>query len=173
MNGFLRVLMFIYSVIRPTVKALNLAVATQERIEQAEREKQEREIEELRAQAEQNELAKAQYEADKKADVERYRVDREHEVAMHKLELEGRRGQIADDMSAARASADEARKDAETKARIDREMRMTRSKINAAQAMNRFNAVNTVTGQGATTPAEIAAPPAEGGGEESLDFMSL
>ena len=157
--------------LRPTVKALNLAVATQERIEQAEREKQEREMAELRAQAEQNELAKAQYEVDKKAEVDRYRVDREHEVQMHKLELEGRRGQVADDMAAGRAAADEARKDAETKARIDREMRMTRSKINAANALNRFNAVNDVTGQSATTPAEIAGE--QPGQEASLDYMSL
>lgn len=157
--------------LRPTIKALNLAVATQERVEQAEREKREREMQELQRRADENELAKAQYEADKKAEVDRYRVDRDHEVQMHRLELEGARGQAEEGRAAARAAADEARKDAETTARIDREERLARSRVNAANALNRFRAVNEVTGQQAVRPEDVAG--AAGTDEGLLEGLAL
>jgi len=141
--------------LRPTVKALNLAVATEERVAQAEQERQERE-----RQAEIDRLAEekarvAQIEADSKAETDRYRIDREHEVAMHKLELEREAGETRQGLEAQSADADRARRDAETQAKIERERRLTRAKTNAMNAVNRMNAVSSVTGFQPTTPADI------------------
>ena len=141
--------------LRPTVKALNLAVATEERVAQAEQERQERE-----RQAEIDRLAEekarvAQIEADSKAETDRYRIDREHEVAMHKLELEREAGETRQGLEAQTADADRARRDAETQAKIERERRLTRAKTNAMNAVNRMNAVSSVTGFQPTTPADI------------------
>lgn len=144
--------------LRPTIKALNLAVATQERVEQAQREKQEREMQELQARADENELRKAQIEADKKAEVEMYKADRNHEVAMRKLELER---QVAGAKSARddrMADADAARGDMEAAARVEREERIARARINASNAVNRMNAVQQGTGMGQTMPVDIAPP---------------
>lgn len=141
--------------LRPTVKALNLAVATEERVAQAEQERQERE-----RQAEIDRLAEekarvAQIEADSKAETDRYRIDREHEVAMHKLELEREAGETRQGLEAQNADADRARRDAETQAKIERERRLARAKTNAMNAVNRMNAVSSVTGFQPTTPADI------------------
>ncbi len=141
--------------LRPTVKALNLAVATEERVAQAEQERQERE-----RQAEIDRLAEekarvAQIEADSKAETDRYRIDREHEVAMHKLELEREAGETRQGLEAQNADADRARRDAETQAKIERERRLARAKANAMNAVNRMNAVSSVTGFQPTTPADI------------------
>lgn len=152
--------------LRPTIKALNLAVATQERVEQAEREKQQRELEALQQAANENELRKAQYEADKKAEVDRYRVDRDHEVAMHKLELERTRGDNADALAEARAVradnlaeakavGDEQRRNRENESRIEAQRRLADAKINAANSLQRFNNVNEATGMEITTPEDI------------------
>lgn len=141
--------------LRPTVKALNLAVATQERVEQAEREKQERAMAELQQRADQNELEKARYEVDKKAEAEKYRVDREHEVQMYKADLDARRGDAADSIAARRAAGEEARRDAETQSRLDNEAKLNQSKVNAANAKARFDATNEVTGQTSVTPDEF------------------
>ena len=154
--------------LRPTVKALNLAVATQERVEQAEREKQEREMQELQQRADQNELEKARYEVDKKAETDRYRVDKEHEVAMHKAELEAGRASAQDDRANQSFEADQARRDAESQARIDREQQMANAKINSANAVNRFNAVNEVTGQQSVSPEDLMQPD-----EDMLEYGSL
>lgn len=141
--------------LRPTVKALNLAVATEERVAQAEQEKQERE-----RQAEIDRLAEekarvAQIEADSKAETDRYRIDREHEVAMHKLELEREAGETRQGLDAQSADADRARRDAETQAKIERESKLARAKANAMNAVNRMNAVSSVTGFQPTTPTDI------------------
>ena len=142
--------------LRPTVKALNLAVATQERVEQAQREKAEREMQDLQRRADANEVEKARVEADKKAETDRYRIDREHEVAMHRLELEadrdGRRGQLDAD----RAAAEAALREEESRSRIDREERLARARENSANAAARFDSVNAVTGQTRVSPAEVA-----------------
>ena len=151
--------------LRSTIKALNLAVATQERVEQAERERREREMEELQRRADQNELEKARYEVDKRAETDRYRVDREHEVAMHKAELEaGRESRRAAAESAASA-ADIARRDAESEARIDREGRMAEAKANASSAAARMEAVQNGSGYGMVEPSEIS--------DERLDYAPL
>lgn len=152
--------------LRPTVKALNLAVATQERVEQAQREKEERAMQELRQRADANEVEKARVEADKKAETDRYRIDREHEVAMHKLELEAGRESRRSQMDADRAASEQSLRDAETAARIEREDRIARARVNAADAANRFDSVNAATGHASISPAMVA------GGDEG-DYSSL
>ena len=156
--------------LRPTIKALNLAVATQERVEQARREEQQREMEALQEQASQAEIEKAKYKVDRDAEIARYRVDRENEVAMRKLELEGRRGAVKDDIAIRRADGDEARRDAETSARIDAQQKLAKAKINAANSAARFDVTNQVTGQQTVSPSDII-----GGGEdeEALNYTSL
>lgn len=142
--------------LRPTVKALNLAVATQERQEQAQREKQEREMQELRDRADQTELEKAKYEIDRKTEVEKYRVDKEDEVARERLAREAQRGEAQDSIAAARAAGDEARRDRETESRIEAQRQMSRAKINAANAAARFDTVNNITGMDTVSPGDIA-----------------
>ena len=156
--------------LRPTIKALNLAVATQERVEQAQREEQQREIEALQEQASQAEIEKAKYKVDRDAEIARYRVDRENEVAMRKLELEGRRGAVKDDIAVRRADGDEARRDAETSARIDAQQKLAQAKVNAANSAARFDVTNQVTGQQTVSPSDIIGG---GGDEEALNYTSL
>ena len=154
--------------LRPTTKALNLAVATQERVERAQREKQEREMQALQDQASQAELEKAKYKIDRDAEVARYKVDKEDEIARLRLEAEGRRGEAKAVLDASRAAGDEARRNAETQARIDNEKRISDARVNAASALNRFNAVNEVTGMQSVQPADIANQQDAG-----LELMSL
>lgn len=142
--------------LRPTIKALNLAVATQQRVEQAQREKQEREMEELRRAADQNELEKEKYKADRAAEVGRYRADLDHEVALRRLELAGHESQIRSDQQAVTDAADARRKDAEAAAAIERNDQIASAKVNAANALDRMNAVQEITGGSRTTPADIA-----------------
>lgn len=153
--------------LRPTIKALNLAVATQERVEQAQREKQQREMEELQRRADENDVRKAEMEADKKAEVERYRVDREHEVALRKLELEREIAAGKSGIARETAASDSARKDEEAAAKAVRETELHKAKLNAANAVQRFNSVQDATGFGRTTPADIANPGPE------MDLTSL
>lgn len=154
--------------LRPTIKALNLAVATQERVEQAQREKQQREMEELQRRADENDVRKAEMEADKKAAVERYKVDREHEVALRRLELEREIAAGKSGIARETAASDSARKDQEAAAKAARETELHKAKLNAANAVQRFNSVQDATGFGRTTPADIANP-----GPEEMDLTSL
>jgi len=144
--------------LRSTIKALNLAVATQERVEQAERERQEREMQELQDRADANELEKARYDIDKREETNRYRIDREHETAMHKAELEAGRGDRQEARADAAADADKARKDAETQARIDREEKLARARVNASNAAGRMDAVQGASGYGVAEPGDLAPP---------------
>lgn len=154
--------------LRPTVKALNLAVATQERVEQAQREAQEREMQALQEQASQAEVEKAKYKIDRDTEIARYRADQEHDVALRKLELEGQRGASADAIAERRAAGDEARRERESASKVNAQEEMTKARINAANAVNRFDVTNTVTGQQSVSPTDVM-----GGGEEELNFMSL
>lgn len=152
--------------LKPTVKSLNLAVATQERVEQAEAERQQREMEELQRRADQNELEKAKYEADKKAETDRYRVDRDHETAMRRLDLEREVMEARQGQAAEASRADAARRDAESSARIDREAEMAKARANAANAVNRMTAVSQVTGFPPTEPADVM-------GREQSPYLGL
>ena len=141
--------------LKPTVKSLNLAVATQERVEQAERERQQREMEALQKAADENELKKEMYKADRAAEVGKYKADREHEVQLRRLELEGQRAAGQADIEAAASEADVIRRNSEAAARIERERQMAKAKINAANAVHRMTTVSDVTGFQPTEPIDI------------------
>ena len=153
--------------LRPTIKALNLAVATQERVEQAEREKQEREMEELRRQADQNELEKEKYKADRQAEIGRYKADLDHDVALRRLGLESQVASARENRADQQAAGDERRRDRETSSRIDADERISQARVNAANAVNRMNAVQEVTGFGHMNPTDVIPEQGE------LDFSSL
>ena len=154
--------------LRPTIKALNLAVATQERVEQAQREKEEREMQDLRDRAEGNDFAKEKYKADLAAKVSQYKADLDHDIALRRLGLESEEGAARRSAADRAADADMARKDRESDARIEREEKLSQARVNASNAVNRMNAVQEVTGFGRTTPEDIMAPD-EGAGT----FLSL
>lgn len=77
----------------PVIKALNLAIAEQRRVREAEQEKQQRELEDLQRRASEAETERAHYEADRQAETERYRIDKMHEVELAKLQMQGQEGQ--------------------------------------------------------------------------------
>ena len=155
--------------LRSTVKALNLAVATQERVEQAQREQEQRDQEKALQQAAEERAQVAQIEADKKAETERYRIDRQHEVDMHKLELERETATARAGLAAEGADADRVRKDAEAAARIERERKMLEARADAARAIGRMNAVQDATGFSQTRPGDLIDNENPGTG----DFRSL
>lgn len=153
--------------LRPTTKALNLAVATQERVEQAQREKEEREMQELRDRAEGNDFAKEKYKADLSARVAQYKADLDHDIALRRLGQEGELGARRTDREDRAADADIARRDREAAAREERDDRLARAKVNAADAVARMNAVQEVSGFGRTTPEDVMSD------EGSGDMFSL
>ena len=75
---------------------------------------------------------------------------------MHKAELEAERASAAEGRESARFAGEEARRDAESASRIDREQRLARAKVNAANAMERMSAMQSATGQGLAQPGELA-----------------
>jgi len=152
--------------LRPTIKALNLAVATQERVEQAQREQAQRDEEKRIDQLAEEKARVAQIEADKKAETDRYRIDREHEVARYKAEVEAGRMAQRDRLDAGRVQNEEARRDAQAAAQIDREEKLAGARVNAANAVARMNSVQDATGFGSVRPGEIAQ-------EGPLDYTSL
>lgn len=157
--------------LRPTIKSLNLAVATQERVEQAQREQAERD-----RQAEIDRLAEekarvAEIEAERKAGVDRYRADLDHDVALRRLQLDRELATAKRGDESEALAADRARKDAETAAKIDREKQLTKAKANAAGAVGRFNAVQDATGFGRTTPGDVIGTVEEQPG--NLDFSGV
>lgn len=154
--------------LRPTIKSLNLAVATQERVEQAQREKEQRELEELQRRADENDVRKAEMEADKKAETDRYRIDREHEVALRRLELDRELAAGKAGLQREMADADIARRNAEAAGKAQRDQELHKAKINAANAVNRFNSVQDGTGFGRTTPGDIMNE-----GSDEIDLTAL
>lgn len=155
--------------LRPTVKALNLAVATQERVEQAQREAAEREQEALQKAADENEFRKEAYKADRKAEIDRYKADLQHEVDMHRLGLSARESEVRSGIEDRRAAGDEARRDRETDSRIDAQDKMSQARVNAANAAAHYNSLKEATGFETVSPADIA----ENGTGEQLDMSSL
>ena len=154
--------------LRPTVKALNLAVATQERVEQAQREKAEREQEALQKAADENEFRKEAYKADKKAEIDRYKADLQHEVEMHRLGLASRESDARGAIEDRKAAGDEMRRERETDARIDSQERMTQARENAANAVAHYNSLKDATGYSTVSPADVANPETA-----QLDMSSL
>lgn len=142
--------------LRPTIKALNLAVATQERVEQAQREQAQRD-EEKRVQALAEEKAQvAKIEADKKAETDRYKIDRDHEVARYRLELEAGREAQRSQIEAGKAAGDEERLNAKLAAQLEREEKLADARLNAANAVARMNSVRDATGNTPVMPADVA-----------------
>lgn len=142
--------------LRPTIKALNLAVATQERVEQAQREQAERDQQAAIDQAAEEKAQVARIEADKKAETDRYRIDRESEVARYRAEVEAGREGRRMDMEESRMRGEEARRNAQAEAQIEREEKIAGAKANAANAVARMNAVQDATGFGAVRPDQVA-----------------
>ena len=141
--------------LRPTVKSLNLAVATQERVEQAQREKEEREMQDLRDRAEGNDFAKEKYKADLAAKVAQYKADLDHDVALRRLGQEGEAAAAKEAASQRASDAEVQRRDREADARIQREEKLSEARINASNAVARMNAVQDVTGFGRTEPGDV------------------
>lgn len=73
-------------------QALNLAIATQRRVREAEEEKRQREVEELQKAADQAEIAKAQHKMDLDAENQRRKIDLDHQLALERLRMEGETG---------------------------------------------------------------------------------
>lgn len=142
--------------LRPTIKALNLAVATQERVQQAREEQAQRDEEKRIDQLAAEKAQVAQIEADAKAKTDMYRIDREHEVQMHRADLEAGRASADESRKAAQFANEESRKDAALQGQLERDQKMTEAKVNAANAVSRMNAVQDATGFGSVPPGEIA-----------------
>lgn len=155
--------------LRPTIKALNLAIQTQERVEQAELEKRQRELEDLQKQASEAELQKAKYKVDRDAEIARYKVDRENEVAMRRLELEGGRAGVQDQIAERRAASEELRRDRESDARIAGQERMAQARADAAESAARAQTEADITGRQTISPSDLIA----GQEDSELSAMSL
>jgi len=102
----------------PTIKALNLAIATQRRVREAEAERQQRELEALEKQASEAEMQKAlakvqadkevgfaKVQAEKEVAMARLQVDREVSSGKLQIERESNAGRIGIETEAARARA--------------------------------------------------------------------
>lgn len=155
--------------LRPTVKALNLAVVTQERVEQAQREAQQREMQALQEQASQAEVDKAKYKIDRDTEIARYKADQEHDVALRRIGLEGQRAANSDLLAERRAVGDETRRDRETLSRVSAQEQMAQARMDAASSVARAEEIARATGEQTVSPSEITG----GGGGEALNFLSL
>ena len=102
----------------PTIKALNLAIATQRRVREAEAERRQREMEALEKQASEAEMQKAlakvqadkevglaRVQADKEVKMAQLQIDREVSGGKLQIEREERAGRTAIETEAARARA--------------------------------------------------------------------
>lgn len=83
----------------PTIKALNLAIATQRRVKEAEMERQQREVEALRQQASEAEMQKAlaKVQADKEVGLAKVQADKEVGLAKVQADRELDQGKLAND----------------------------------------------------------------------------
>jgi hypothetical protein len=142
--------------LRPTIKALNLAVATQERVEQARQEKAQREQEELQRQADENEFRKAAYKADRQAEIDKYKADLAHQVELHRLGLSSEESAKRSATADRESQAAEMRRDRESDARIDAMRQQIQAKENAASAVARYEALQQAIGAPRTSPGDIA-----------------
>lgn len=156
--------------LRPTTKALNLAVATQERVERAKREAQQREMEALQEQANQVELAKAKYKIDRDTEIAKYKVDKEDEVNRMRIMNEARRGETQDELASTRAMNEEARRERETDAKLDAAKKISDAKVSAAGMLARQKAQDEIIGRQSVSPSDIAGIGAD---EDELNYMSL
>jgi len=73
-------------------QALNLAIATQRRVREAEEKKRRLELEALQKQADEAEIAKANHKADLEAQNARHKIDLDQQIALERLRMEGEMG---------------------------------------------------------------------------------
>lgn len=106
----------------PTIKALNLAIATRRRVKEAEEEKRQREMEALQRQASEAEMQKAmaKVQADKEIGLAKVQVERELGLAKVQVEREISSGKLQVE-----------REDRSGRLQIDRDDRMTRAQMDA------------------------------------------
>lgn len=134
----------------PVIKALNLAIATQRRVQEAEAEKQQREKQALEEQASQAEMQKAmaKIQADKEVGLAKVKAD--HDIDIAKLQLERelnngklqndrehRLGQLSVEGESARARA--SNEAAATRSAIENRRAVTDSAVSAAQSKQDLN----------------------------------
>jgi hypothetical protein len=128
----------------PTTKALNLAIATQRRVREAEQERQQREMEALQKQASEAEMQKAlakvqadkevglaKVQADKEVGLAKVQVDRELSAGKLQIEREGAMGRLGVETETARARA--ANEAAATRAGIENRRAESEAGIEAAR----------------------------------------
>lgn len=167
----------------PTIKALNLAIDEQRRVQEAEEEKRQREMEELQRKADEAEFNKATHEMDLKAQNERRRIELEHQIALERLRMEGETGRArlaldADEArNRSRLAYETARSDAMIKNERSRgEMALRNQESQASMALEQASAeqeamlragesaakriasndrVSAVTGRGAPQPSDV------------------
>ena len=130
-----------------TIKALNLAIAEQRRVQEAEQEKKQRELEELQKQADQAEIAKANHKAELEAQNARYKLDLDHQVALEKLRLESEQG---------RARLQMEDRDRREKGRLDFETARNNAMIASERARSEMN-IRSSESQHGMRMAEAAA----------------
>lgn len=173
----------------PVIKALNLAVATQRRVKEAEQERQQRELEDLQKKASEAEMQKAKYEADRKAEIDRYRADLQHQERMREIELKAQEGQVrlqqegdvkrgraqldaeaargrlqiqsASAKAAADRAAEASRADAERKASESANEQMLAAAKGASERLESSQRTSGVTGQAPVPPSAVASPQGE------------
>lgn len=134
----------------PTIKALNLAIATQRRVREAEAERQQREMEALQKQASEAEMQKAlakvqadkevglakvqaekevglaKVQADRELDQGKLANDREFKAGQTAIETESARAKAANEMASVRAGIENRRAESEAgieRARLEQERR--------------------------------------------------
>lgn len=73
-------------------QALNLAIATQRRVREAEEQKRQRELEELQRAADQAEIAKFNHKAELDAQNQRHKIELDHQLAVERLRMESETG---------------------------------------------------------------------------------
>ena len=164
-----------------TTKALNLAIATQRRVQEAEAEKQQREMEALQQQASEAEMQKAlakvqaekevglaRVQAERELDQGKLANDRDHKAGLLSVETETARVKAANEAAAARAGIENRRAETDAaiaRARQEQEARnsleqekMSRRVVDDLERMNRLS---RITG-GTQTPPSVVAAPASG-----------
>ena len=176
----------------PTIKALNLAIATQRRVKEAEAERQQREMEALQQQASEAEMQKAlakvqadkevglakvqaekevglaRVQAERELDQGKLANDRDHKAGLLSVETEAARAKAANEAAAARAGIENRR--AESSAAIERARQEQEARASIEQEKMSRHMVDDLERMnrlsritgGTQTPPSAIAAPASG-----------
>lgn len=144
----------------PTIRALNLAIATQRRVREAEQEKAQREREALEKQASEAEMQRAmakiqadkevgmaKVQADKEVDMARVQSerevnagklqnDREHRMGQLGIETESARARAANEMASVRAGIENRKAESDASIEATRRSQQVQEEISARQQQN-------------------------------------